>query len=704
MMNDVRSRTYDRFFELAPRGQDFFKQSNTRLHFISARIQDMIIEIYKDPWKVVEEISAIGLRHVGYGVPTDLIPPFVTASSEVQGTTTASEVALEAYKWSLGLIASILTRTVREGSTIVMKAINSNSARELKKAISEAPRGQRAEWLLNVQVGTHRISPLMWALESGKLQAASAVIRDLLTIRADREQYYYGVEDLFGQHPDIVKRLCKDAPKLLHTLFEGLVWRSRHTKNGMRRVNYYVKHLVVNTEGKLSDALDALAKAKDQESMSHPVIVLVSDTLWTGVIRRQFVLSRLGFLLNLLIFMLSQAILPKSSDDSGALRWLILCGRVINYTFSVFRLGKTHAQGIYRSWAEGNTTKVLCFRVPKYLADSKVFLSLILLLMLICMLTQEPMIWCLGSWDVWPTEDCPQANERATPYSLASMIAMVILWALLIDMAVFSTKLQAFVLVIKHVVTEVGRFAMTLLFVVLTFASALSCLRQTESMEFYDVPQSIKCLFAITVGLYEGDYRELTHDSFLLAGVLMFVSVSTILLINLLIAQLNCSYEYVYQDMVGFARLARASLICDTLASCPPSRWRRFVDTLKFDQRLEFDEGDLGLAGGIHKREAGSLHPMTVDSIKRYGGTCNRNMRWPEDAAVDEDEKLDRVEQLLQTALKSVSESLRARGKSGRGPLRTSLEGSSGDSLSSSQMSSGSEARAVGPRRSGAAD
>ena len=28
------------------------------------------------------------------------------------------------------------------------------------------------------------------------------------------------------------------------TLLDGLVWRSRQTKEGMRRVNYYVKHLI----------------------------------------------------------------------------------------------------------------------------------------------------------------------------------------------------------------------------------------------------------------------------------------------------------------------------------------------------------------------------------------------------------------------------------------------------------------------------
>ena len=50
---------------------------------------------------------------------------------------------------------------------------------------------------LNSQVGTQSISPLLWAVESGTWKAAELIIEDLLTIRADREHYYYGLDDLF---------------------------------------------------------------------------------------------------------------------------------------------------------------------------------------------------------------------------------------------------------------------------------------------------------------------------------------------------------------------------------------------------------------------------------------------------------------------------------------------------------------------------
>lgn len=49
------------------------------------------------------------------------------------------------------------------------------------------------------------------AIETGSFEAAGAIIADLLTIRADRDRYYYGVDPLFERHPDIVQRLCLEA-------------------------------------------------------------------------------------------------------------------------------------------------------------------------------------------------------------------------------------------------------------------------------------------------------------------------------------------------------------------------------------------------------------------------------------------------------------------------------------------------------------
>merc|ERR1712045_291855 len=93
----IRREVYAKFFALAPAGQDYFKQSTTRLYFIANRIIAMSLEIFVDPKKMVEDISALGLRHVGYGIPTDLFGPFVTGGVQVVRSLTEDDIAVEAF-------------------------------------------------------------------------------------------------------------------------------------------------------------------------------------------------------------------------------------------------------------------------------------------------------------------------------------------------------------------------------------------------------------------------------------------------------------------------------------------------------------------------------------------------------------------------------------------------------------------------------
>eukprot|EP00913_Durusdinium_trenchii_P000785 g733.t1 len=58
-----RNDLYTDFFAKCAASQDIFKQSQTRLHYIADR-------------EMVDELSALGLRHVGYGVPIELFAPF----------------------------------------------------------------------------------------------------------------------------------------------------------------------------------------------------------------------------------------------------------------------------------------------------------------------------------------------------------------------------------------------------------------------------------------------------------------------------------------------------------------------------------------------------------------------------------------------------------------------------------------------------
>ena len=45
----------------------------------------MTLEIYHDPVMMVDDFSTLGLRHVGFAVPTELFGPFVSACVEALG-------------------------------------------------------------------------------------------------------------------------------------------------------------------------------------------------------------------------------------------------------------------------------------------------------------------------------------------------------------------------------------------------------------------------------------------------------------------------------------------------------------------------------------------------------------------------------------------------------------------------------------------
>ena len=68
---------------------------------------------------MVDEISALGLRHVGYNVPIEYFGPFVSACIEtLQGKLVVAEGIAESFAWSVGIISRMLVRTIKEGSTI----------------------------------------------------------------------------------------------------------------------------------------------------------------------------------------------------------------------------------------------------------------------------------------------------------------------------------------------------------------------------------------------------------------------------------------------------------------------------------------------------------------------------------------------------------------------------------------------------------
>merc|ERR1719487_2936975 len=100
------------------------------------------------------------------------------------------------------------------------------------------------------------------------------------------------------------------------------------------------------------------------------------------------------------------------------------------------------------------------------------------------------------------------------------------------------------------------------------------------------MPRAMVSLGAITLGWFEADdvMSVRNQDRMFLAVLMIFVSLSVILLLNLLIAQLNRAYEYIYQDMLGFARMNRSSMIVEAMFSVAKAKWQKFIRGLFIDE------------------------------------------------------------------------------------------------------------------------
>merc|ERR1719277_2565501 len=173
-------------------------------------------------------------------------------------------------------------------------------------------------------------------------------------------------------------------------------------------------------------------------------------------------------------------------------------------------------------------------------------------------------------------------------------------------------------------------------------------------------------------------------------AIVMYIIVTVVFLSNLLIAQLNCSYQSTYQDMVGYARLNRGKIVTEAMMSVSSARWEKFITAMHLDDPCEFGEGDIGLAGGIQILEPASLNITTVDMIRRFGGSTSPAAQWPEEdqAGDDEEDRFEKMERLIEKAMKRMTSSRGGGKKKGAAGGSSNQQEASGGSVHDSEHES----------------
>jgi len=355
---------------------------------------------------------------------------------------------------------------------------------------------------------------------------------------------------------------------------------------------------------------------------------------------------------------------------------------------------------------------VKCFSflpVPKYLFHWQDAAQLLLAIALAAMLCLEPVIRCADGHypnghgdDAGADEshgapaagghrrlsftkrsslfdaECQEAQDFHFPYSVCSMTAMFIYCVLVVDLAVFSTRVSAYMLVCQRMLSEVGLFMLALLGVITMCSSAISMLDHNPK-DFDGIHAGFLTFFKIFMKMYVVEKFKYFHEQpVIIIVVFGFVIITVIFLLNLLVAQLTCAYSAVYEDMVGYARLERVDIIVETMLQVSKKKWQRFMGSLRLDRRLEFNEGDIGIAGGLQILESARLNPTTKDQIARFGGSTSPSIQWPaEDEEGDENDRFDRIEALLGRMLKALSSHTKGGGaKKGGAGTGTGTSGS----------------------------
>merc|ERR1719343_39337 len=301
------------------------------------------------------------------------------------------------------------------------------------------------------------------------------------------------------------------------------------------------------------------------------------------------------------------------------------------------------------------------------------------------MLATEPVLHCFGSEGVEMFSPyCKEIKGISGVYYSLNMIGMILYYTLLLDLAVFNNRVSAYVLVCGRMLVEIALFLLAMFAVLLTLSSALSCLEQ-EDEAFQNIGNGMMSLWEMLLRMFSTDHYKSLHDiPVVLVGVYVYLVTTAVFLFNLLIAQLCCSYDAIYADMVGYARLKRCRIIVETMPAVSPKRWNFFKDSLGLDTRIEFNEGDVGVAGGYQMMEPSNAHPTTVDTIKRVGGTTSALAQWPEEEGDAEDDKFGKLEALIKKAMDTMTAAKSTKKKKG------GMASSSGMSGDGSGMAGGS--------------
>merc|ERR1712070_1039646 len=135
---------FNRFFAKQPQSEIHFNTSNARLSVLAMQGLQLCQDIYKEPTRLVNVVTSLGLKHIMFNISTDYFDSFVEACCEELADWAKDPAAVEGVEWALTQIAAIMIYTIREGSNPLLAAVITNNAKNVRKALAPLSKKDRA--------------------------------------------------------------------------------------------------------------------------------------------------------------------------------------------------------------------------------------------------------------------------------------------------------------------------------------------------------------------------------------------------------------------------------------------------------------------------------------------------------------------------------------------------------------------------------
>lgn len=634
---------------IAPHVTHLFKRPKRiqALQFIN--VVEMLLCFNEDPESFFVDLKPLTIRHIKYGVKADYARAFgltvLNGIKEVLGDK-LDEKAKTAWTKLWTRVSSCVTRALNVGSNLVIVSLVQDDLDNFIDAMDCVPRGERFATLTHVDVNGEVVSPLDWSVMGGQVNIARWVIDDLLTIRADRDTYYYGRETMYMSHPDLVAKLCRQMPNLIENMLDGLMWHASMVVDGKVRVNYYVREMY----GVPDETLDAwgstlgeLVQHGAPELFNHPVTEILLDIKWKRFALRLYLSIQIWYTIMLGLFTAGFAQMADSCQDQAkGLR--IASGAMAIVTFlvqMVVILRQVHHQQTLGANFAGWT-----IQIPRFLVNPWNASRLLSSAMLIVVAMSETCIFLTGApYPDWYMEGY-EGERRAIAedyhnlgwHTILVAFTAILLWLQFLQVLVLSDKIAAFIYAVGRMTTDIVLNFTVITVIIVAFGTCMNILRQPGGYN-EDIGSSMLNVLRVLIGIGTPESQEL--ESWGLFALISCIILVVVCLFNILVAQLVSSYSILAQNAEGFAKMNRAYLCVEMESFLPMGARRTYYDEFHFDDPLEFDTSDEGPQGGIQVILSSSVrtHPKYVpDRVKRFTGEASPMDPWPTNKPEELDE------------------------------------------------------------------